>query len=497
MSSLDDLRAENARLNAILDGGVRERLLAYPGVFHVAVGVKETGGDLTETLAFRVYVDEKVAESTLPPEAVVPREIEGVPTDVNVRPVRVPSADTTMYRPIVGGIRITNGQLIGGSQIRFGTLGCIGVNRRDKSVAALTNWHVVFCAGGVIGTKVHQPTLPPDTGDANVIGTVTDGVVSESADAAVIKVDTSWCRTCGIDWRDEIHGLGLNGYDGIAGLATAVANEHVFLVGAESGHRVEGIVVTADEADFNVAYTLVSDPRVTAPGGNLTQLFRHQLSIRAAGAEPIGIEGDSGGVIINSKSEIVGLEFAHNPFEPTGCSANHIGVVMQQLLTRGIDFDVNYTAIPPPSSPHRAARTLRVPQQTRPDASVVWTNARRRLESSLLGARVASAVEEHRREVVDLVNGCRPVTVAWRRQHGPAFVAHLLKSIREPDHRIPPEVDGVTLDELVGRMTETLARHGSPGLRTAIDADGARVRDAARMSATFDEFATRLAEIAE
>ena len=28
MSSLDELRKENARLNAILDGGVRERLLA-------------------------------------------------------------------------------------------------------------------------------------------------------------------------------------------------------------------------------------------------------------------------------------------------------------------------------------------------------------------------------------------------------------------------------------------------------------------------------------
>jgi hypothetical protein len=500
MSSLDELRKENARLNAILDGGVRERLLAYPGVFHVAVGVKETAGELTDTLCFRVYVDEKVPESSLPADAVVPPEIEGVPTDVNLRPVRVPTADENAYRPILGGIRITNGHVFvegGETKLAFGTLGCIGTNRRDGSLVALTNWHVVFCSGGGIGTKIHQPTLALAGGrptEENVIGIVLDGIVSERADAAVIKVDTSWCRTCGIDWRDEIHGLGLNRYDGIAGLSTAVALEHVFLVGAQAGHRVEGVVVTADEADFSVPYKRVSDSRVTA-GDTYTQPFKHQLSIRAAGAEHIGIEGDSGGVIVNSKSEIVGLEFAGNPFDPTGCSASHIGVVISELGKRNIDFDPNFAPIPPPSSPHRGARTLPVPRRPQPDTSAVWTNARRRLEGSPLGARVSAAVEEHRREAVDLVNRCRPVTVAWRRQQGPAFVAHLLKSIREPEHRIPAEVGGATLDGLVERMTETLARHCSPELRAAIDAHGDAVRAAARACGSFDEFAARLAEV--
>jgi hypothetical protein len=502
MSSLEELRRENDRLKALLDGGIREQLMAYRGVYHVAVGVKETAGDLTGDLSFRVYVREKIEESQLPAERVVPRKIGGVKTDINTPPLRIPiMADEKKYRPIVGGIRITNGRTIVDGP-GYGTLGCIGKNRRDKSIVALTNWHVLFVGGGGIGTEVHQPTEAHGEGNGvptgkNVIGVVGDGIITAIADAAVVKVDTSWCRTCGIDWRDEIHGLGVNRYDGISGIAHAVSTEPVFVVGQSTGHLVEGIVVTDDEAEFGITYEHVSDPRVPAPGGKFTQRFIHQLSIRPAGNDPFSLPGDSGGVVVNARSEIVGLLFSHDFPPKNTSSANHISDVIKALHVRKVDFDPNFTSIPPPSSPHRTARTLSVPQQPRPDTSAVWTAARRHLQGSPLGARVSAAIEAHRREAVELVNSCRPVTVAWRRHQGPAFVAHLLKSIREPGHRIPDEVDGVTLDGLVEHMTETFARHGSPELRAAIKADGDCVRKAASACRSFDEFAARLGEIAE
>lgn len=507
--SIDELRRENARLEALLDAGLRDRLLAYPGVYHVAVGAKERGGKTTRELGFRVYVEQKVSQDQLAADAVIPAEIEGVKTDVNLPPRALPgpgSGDDTVYRPILGGSKIENGFTYiddGGKRaVKAGTLGCIGKNRRDKSISFLTNWHVLFVNGGGIGSRVYQPfplftdTTGTTATDENVVGVVTDGIVNDAVDCAVVKVDTSWCRTCGIDWDDSIHGLGLNGYDGISGVAQAVATEHVYLVGQRTGHRVEGIVATIEEADFPVPYKLTSDARVAPVGTDYSQTFKKQIRIDplpTPGAEPFGLEGDSGSVVVNARSEIVGLWFA---FNPTGSGwANHIDTVLQTLHSqRNIDFDPNFRPIPPPSSPHRGA-SISVPRALPPaNDSVVWRRAREQLRTSSTGERIAEAVELHRREAVDLVNGSRPVTVAWRRQQGPALVAHVLKSIKEPGYAIPDSVDGVTLDALTERMVTTLSQHASEPLRAALEADGDRIVAAARGCNTFEQFASRLGE---
>jgi hypothetical protein len=504
--SIDELRRENARLEALLDAGLRDRLLAYPGVYHVAVGVKERNGKATGEVGFRVYVEEKLPEQQLPPDARIPAEIGGVKTDVNLPPRREPAmSDETMHRPILGGIKVGNGFSFlkaGQPTLEAGTLGCIGTNRRDKSISFLTNWHVVFAAGGGIGSKIYQPN-PTFTDlsattvtDENVIGVVVDGIVDASVDCAVVKVDTSWCRTCGVDWDDSIKGLALNGYDGISGLADAVPNEHVFLVGYRTGHRVEGTVATVTEAPVSVTYEHASDSRV-APVGPYTQIFTNQITVNpltTPGAEPFGLQGDSGSVVVNAKSEIVGLFFSLDPATGKG-TANHIDKVLQELHSqRNIDFDPNFRPIPPPATPHRGA-SIAVPRALPPaDDSVVWRRAREQLRASPTGDRVAQAVELHRREAVDLVNRSRPVTVAWRRQQGPALVAHVLKSIKEPGYSIPESVDGVTLDALTERMVTTLSQHGSEPLRTALEADGDRVVAAARGCTSFEQFASRLGE---
>ncbi len=54
-------------------------LLKLPGVTGVGVGYKEVGGHKTDVLAIRVYVERK---HDVPAEQAVPKQIQGVPTDV-------------------------------------------------------------------------------------------------------------------------------------------------------------------------------------------------------------------------------------------------------------------------------------------------------------------------------------------------------------------------------------------------------------------------------
>jgi hypothetical protein len=58
---------------------VESELLKLPGVTGVDVGYRYAGGNKTDVLAIRVYVEEK---KDVPEDVAVPRQIQGVPTDV-------------------------------------------------------------------------------------------------------------------------------------------------------------------------------------------------------------------------------------------------------------------------------------------------------------------------------------------------------------------------------------------------------------------------------
>lgn len=62
-----------------------EALLRLPNVVGVGVGPKVIAGHATPVMAIKVYVSQKVPRERLPPDACVPAQIEGVPTDVEVQ----------------------------------------------------------------------------------------------------------------------------------------------------------------------------------------------------------------------------------------------------------------------------------------------------------------------------------------------------------------------------------------------------------------------------
>lgn len=56
-----------------------QELLKIPGVTGVDVGNKYVNGEKTDTIAIRVYVERK---RDVPPDSAIPKEIQGIPTDV-------------------------------------------------------------------------------------------------------------------------------------------------------------------------------------------------------------------------------------------------------------------------------------------------------------------------------------------------------------------------------------------------------------------------------
>jgi len=71
MHDIDDVRRVKDEVAA--------ELMRLPGVTGVGVGHKIVDGRKTPELAIRVYVNEKMS---MPPETSIPKDIQGIPTDV-------------------------------------------------------------------------------------------------------------------------------------------------------------------------------------------------------------------------------------------------------------------------------------------------------------------------------------------------------------------------------------------------------------------------------
>ncbi|HEX8906102.1 MAG TPA: hypothetical protein VF771_14740, partial [Longimicrobiaceae bacterium] len=323
MPSYEELVAAEQALRDVLAGGVEARLRAIPGVVHVSVGLKESGGRVTDQGSIRVYVREKLPADDVPPAWRIPREIDGIPTDVNVVAGVGFTADNTRYRPVIrGGIQITNrivdeDPATGRTAIHRGTLGCIAVDQTDHSIVLLSNWHVLMANYARRGDRIYQPApttvphltpeqladlpyYPPDDHDA--IGRIVRYAITEQVDAAIARLDVStWCRCCGLDYRAQVRGLSVDPqppppppppqqprYDSIVGRRQAAMGMPVFKVGQQTG-RTEGRVV---ETNY---------PRFCVANRSSAYFFQGQIQIASVdGTQPFSEPGDSGSAIIDA-----------------------------------------------------------------------------------------------------------------------------------------------------------------------------------------------------
>jgi hypothetical protein len=139
----------------------KEAILAKPNVVGVGVGEKSSGGQKTGETCVVVLVRQKIPQAGLTSEALVPREVGGVKTDiVEVGNIRAFQSRTDRWRPAPGGVSI------GHYQITAGTLGCVVRDRGSGDRLILSNNHVMANSNDAnVGDPILQPG-PADGGNA-------------------------------------------------------------------------------------------------------------------------------------------------------------------------------------------------------------------------------------------------------------------------------------------------------------------------------------------
>jgi hypothetical protein len=472
----DELAQGQAVLLANLEAAKRQ-LLDKPNTLAVGIGIKESDGAFTDDISYRVYVTEKKTLAELAPEDQVPREIMGIKTDV-VTPLQIRDRPgvcgteretLTKFRPLRAGIAISP------DSTTYGTLGWFGVLDMDDSRVLLTNKHVLYDnSQETIFTS--RPTAQPQLGSVstccccecgsdNVIGDSLIGIrnlsplTSTSVDCALSRITPADAATISLTIASDATTAVIQ----VAGTAPAVVGQTVRKIGARSGFTRGTVVHIGDVA---AAPTDPAGGTISIRTGQVLVIpdpaETYQVNDRGTCKFAFSNEGDSGSVIVNADDNIVALLYGGD--EKTNSVdvtvANNIQNVLDALSNNG--FQLHLSVTPGRAGVHnRTAFENRQPLPLpRPSAQNYFGQLRDANPSSLLRA----LFDRHHREVLDLVNHRRPVTVAWHRHQGPAFVAALTRSGRVSEYSIPMAIDGITRQALLEAMEVVLTSHGSRAL---------------------------------
>ena len=457
MKSREERLEEYLRVSALLPQATEE-LMRYPGVRDVAVGVKQRAGKVVEGIAFRVYVDEKKAPAELPPGAAIPPEVLGVPTDVVLQ--GIPRHfddfdDLDKYRPLLGGVQIGHE-----TTSAKGTLGCIAQRNSDGSIVMLSNHHVMMDGGAVNGEQIGQPMIACCCCcRANVVGEVVDSRLDALVDCAIARI------TGQPGFMNEVIDIGpIYGSAPLNGAGTTVLPCDV----VRKRGRTTGLTVG-----------LVSAPNRNTDALPDDGIPAHTNQIEIVMASGTGIfsdHGDSGSVIVNEHNQVVALLWGGpvqvNPDGTvTGIDITWASRITDVMTALDITIINSGTAGTIPLGAGAVAD-----EEAEPFAGIGADTAapaletvRRALERTARGRAILALFDGHGHEINRLLNADRPVKAAWHRYQGPAFTAHVLKSARESEHRIPAEIEGVTPANLLIRMSVVLQERGSPALAAAVE----------------------------
>ena len=448
----EQMDREHERLKPVYSEIVRQ-LKLIPGVVAVGAGVRRIKGELVPELCIKVTVEKKKAPGDIPPNEQIPPEILGFKTDVEEMREKKPYADQNKYRPLVGGACLANSSAPGSE----GTLGCFAtVNSGPHAgqVVILSNWHVLV-ADAVIPFNGARTGQPEHSGccsccSCDEVGVAIDGEINDpNLDCAIAKIYTGGSDPKNIPWLDNV--VMDIGY--IAGAGPIVTpgtheavkwNETVYKRGRTTlftiGH------VTNTSTGFPITY------------GTTTVNKTDQIEITpTAPFTDFSLGGDSGSVIVNAKNQVVGLLFAGDDTAHT-TNANQIDHVLTRLNIT-INSSLQGTGLPMGSVGATNSMT------DFSDAPDWWATAEAALGQTERGAFFRDLVLRHRGEINALIKSNREVQVAWQRYSGPAFLNHLVRSVRD-DHPIPEQIRGVSLQNLLLKMSAVLMRQGSERLKT-------------------------------
>lgn len=298
----------------------KELVLSKPNVIGVGVGLREIRGRATGEMCVVALVRQKIPKAGLTPEALVPRKLEGVSTDVTqVGTLRALASRTERQRPVPGGVSV------GHYKVTAGTLGGIVRDRSTGARLILSNNHVlansndarpgdpVLQPGPVDGGRVARDMIaeldrfkliqfstgPATCGWAQGFAKVGNAAgklfkskhrvrAFQSDPEASNRIDAALARPLdGVEILDEILEIGV-----VGGVAPASLGLNVRKSGRTTGLTTGQIIVF--ETTVNIQY------------GDRTARFEGQIVTR-----PMSEAGDSGSLLVAGDSLLaVGLLFA-------------------------------------------------------------------------------------------------------------------------------------------------------------------------------------------
>jgi hypothetical protein len=436
MPTREELIETQSRLQSLY-AEVQEELMRLPGVVQVGIGMKEVGGLLTSEMVFRVYVQEKLPITVLQPELMIPAEIRGVKTDVIVFQLPNDEEDSDKYRPVKPGTQIG----VDGSG-GVGTLGCLAHLVADNTAMILSNHHVLYGAPAKDGTEVGQPEFTSSCCcTCNDIAINVHGIRRDHLDCAIARLKPN------VAFDARIKEIGF-----ITGIANAVAGEAVKKRGRST----------------SLTTGTISNIRFDATGAKILEIEVKKNS----GNDRFSRPGDSGSALLNASNQIIGLhKEGKNGDDVTAGNFFSKSIGIQEVLDAfssegfaitlmtgsGLDESAAVGSFTPPVIGSAAA-----------NADQAFWLIEQRMKQSEVGRELYQVIERNLDEALNLVNHTRSVTVAWHRQQGPAFVAAIIRSTKEPLYQIPTEIERVNRHLALMSMAAVLAEHGSDALRKDI-----------------------------
>jgi hypothetical protein len=288
----------------------------------VGVGRKIVEGKETNDFAIRLYVARKIPPSLLPKRALLPKSIDGIPTDVLESPPAFVSPACTenrkkRQRPMVAGISVAHEDVTAGTIAYF----CRSTKKGDNpdSVFILSNNHVLANVNvGKKGDALSQPG-PVDGGtEQDDIATLHRFVRIKLGGKSENAVDCA----IGELLPDAKYQAKLCKIGKLKGVMTGAEGLKVCKHGRTTGYT-EGTVT--DELYDALVGMSHEDPNVAA-------LFTNQLRLEVTSPyQAIGLGGDSGSLVVSKKDKkAVGLYFA-GPENGQYGIANPIGKVLELL----------------------------------------------------------------------------------------------------------------------------------------------------------------------
>ncbi len=474
------------------------RLLALPGVHSVGIGPKLTNGKKTGELSIVVWVSKKLPTNALPADQVIPKEIDGIKTDVieQPRPIIYRSGDNShpakedgsTFDPLVGGCRIQRKfeDSSGTETIESGTLGCLAITKGGVPglpagmVVGITCHHVLYgCAPDAgIGDKVGQPT-PADSCSkccSDIIGKALVGKLV--LDCALVGL------TPKLKYEAEVWDIGP-----IAGPHEVLASEiptsgpDIYRVrkrGYRTGLTV-GQIVSIDHSGS-----------INDNNGNVCHSYTNALAIIGLDAQnvPFASQGDSGSAIVcdqgADKGKVVGIFFGGSNFFAL---ATHIQDVMTALsvdvltaATSGVILQVPEIAGAPSLAQDTSGKEGVLAEN--PAHSVMRTLAQAQAEllETVEGKGYVESVQLHNEELQNLIGKNRRVAAVWRRYGGAQLIQAFLRIVQFRGEVFPAEINGRPLRECLTEIQHVLVRYSSPALSAAITRLAIRVGDFAGLT---------------